>query len=163
MTNIELLKVWRLIMKKKNISELCLADLLKEKKKNLTMQAELKDASAELDIEIASRPEIQKHIKKLSNTGGSTRVPLENIIPLDIRLQYKITRSWDQEFLCKVKKDIPKNLFPFKTQFVEDKAMSKKIEEENQDVYEKIQEGLQTKINERPYISFIDPLKGGKK
>jgi hypothetical protein len=41
--------------------------------------------------------------------------------------------------------------------------MSKKIAEENQDVFDKIQEGLQTKINERPYISFIDPLKGGKK
>ena len=64
-------------MKKKNLSELCLADLLKEKKKNLTMQADLKKASAELDNEIASRPEIQKHIKKLSNTGGSTRVPLD--------------------------------------------------------------------------------------
>ena len=150
-------------MTNKKIKDLCLADLLKEKKKNLTKQAELKQASAELDKEIASRPEIQKHIKKLSNTGGSTRVPLNNVIPLDIRLQYRVTRSCDQEFLSKVKKDIPKNLFPFKTQFVEDTAMSKKIEEENQDVFEKIQEGLQTKINERPYISFIDPLKGSKK
>ena len=150
-------------MTNKKITDLCLADLLKERKKNLTKQAELKQASAELDKEIASRPEIQKHIKKLSNTGGSTRVPLNNVIPLDIRLQYRVTRSWDQEFLSKVKKDIPKNLFPFKTQFVEDTAMSKKIEEENQDVFEKIQEGLQTKINERPYISFIDPLKGSKK
>lgn len=150
-------------MKMKNLSELCLADLLKEKKKNLTMQADLKKASAELDNEIASRPEIQKHIKKLSNTGGSTRVPLDNLIPLDIRLQYKITRSWDQEFLSKVKKDIPKNLFPFKTHYVEDTAFSKKVMEENQDVYDKIQEGLQTKINERPYIQFIDPLKGDKK
>ena len=150
-------------MTNKKIKDLCLADLLKEKKKNLTKQAELKQASAELDKEIASRPEIQKHIKKLSNTGGSTRVPLNNVIPLDIRLQYRVTRSWDQEFLSKVKKDIPKNLFPFKTQFVEDTAMSKKIEEENQDVFEKIQDGLQTKINERPYISFIDPLKGSKK
>ena len=150
-------------MTNKKITDLCLADLLKEKKKNLTKQAELKQASAELDKEIASRPEIQKHIKKLSNTGGSTRVPLNNVIPLDIRLQYRVTRSWDQEFLSKVKKDIPKNLFPFKTQFVEDTAMSKKIAEENQDVFDKIQEGLQTKINERPYISFIDPLKGSKK
>ena len=150
-------------MTNKKIKDLCLADLLKEKKKNLTKQAELKQASAELDKEIASRPEIQKHIKKLSNTGGSTRVPLNNVIPLDIRLQYRVTRSWDQEFLSKVKKDIPKNLFPFKTQFVEDTAMSKKIEKENQDVFEKIQEGLQTKINERPYIQFIDPLKGDKK
>ena len=146
-------------MKKKNLSELCLADLLKEKKKNLTMQADLKKASAELDNEIASRPEIQKHIKKLSNTRGSTRVTLNNVIPLDIRLQYKITRSWDQEFLSKVKKDIPKNLFPFKTHFVEDTAMSKKIAEDNQDVFDKIQEGLQTKINERPYISFVEPTK----
>ena len=38
-----------------------------------------------------------------------------------------------------------------------------KIAEDNQDVFDKIQEGLQTKINERPYISFIDPLKGDKK
>ena len=112
-------------MTNKKIKDLCLADLLKEKKKNLTKQAELKQASAELDKEIASRPEIQKHIKKLSNTGVSTRVPLNNVIPLDIRLQYRVTRSWDQEFLSKVKKDIPKNLFPFKTQFVEDTAMSK--------------------------------------
>lgn len=29
-------------MKMKNLSEFCLADLLKEKKKNLTMQADLK-------------------------------------------------------------------------------------------------------------------------
>jgi hypothetical protein len=41
--------------------------------------------------------------------------------------------------------------------------MSKKIAEDNQDVFDKIQEGLQTKINERPYIQFIDPLKGDKK
>lgn len=34
------------------------------------MQAELKAASAELDKEIASRPEIQEHIKTLSNTGA---------------------------------------------------------------------------------------------
>ena len=48
-------------------------------------------------------------------------------------------------------------------QYVEDTVKSKKIAEENQDVYDKIQEGLQTKINERPYIQFIDPLKGDKK
>ena len=150
-------------MKKKNLSELCLADLLKEKKKNLTMQADLKKASAELDNEIASRPEIKKHINKLSNTGGSTRVPLDNVIPLDIRVQYRVTRSWDQDFLCKVKKELPKSMFPFNIQYVEDTVKSKKIAEENQDVYDNIQEGLQTKINERPYIQFIDPLKGDKK
>ena len=62
------------------------------------MQAELKAASAELDKEIASRPEIQEHIKTLSNTGGSARVPMSNLIPFDLRVQYKITKSWDQAY-----------------------------------------------------------------
>tara|TARA_R100001369_G_scaffold35556_1_gene60829 strand:+ start:106 stop:585 length:480 start_codon:yes stop_codon:yes gene_type:complete len=158
----KVLKVWRLLMKEKDYTTLSLADLLKDKKKNLTSQGNLKKASAELDIEIASRPEIQDHINTLSNTGGSKRVPLNNLIPLDIRVQYRVTRSWDQEFLSKLKKDIPKNLFPFKTQFVEDTTLSKKVMVENEDVYDKIQEGLSTKINERPYIQFIDPLKGDK-
>ena len=64
-----------------NLEEYCLEALLKAKKKNLTQQAKLKAASAELDKEIASRPEVQEHIQTLSNTGGSARVPLNNLIP----------------------------------------------------------------------------------
>tara|TARA_R110002167_G_scaffold12376_2_gene52560 strand:+ start:1083 stop:1562 length:480 start_codon:yes stop_codon:yes gene_type:complete len=158
----KLLKVWRLLMKEKDYTTLSLEELLKDKKKNLTQQGDLKKASAELDKEIASRPEIQDHINTLSNTGGSKRVPLDNLIPLDLRVQYKVTRTWDQDFLSKVKKDIPKNLFPFKIQYVEDVVLSKKLMSENEDVYDKIQEGLKTKINERPYVQFIEPLKGDK-
>jgi hypothetical protein len=33
---------------------------------------------------------------------------------------------------------------------------------DHQDIFDKVQEGLQTKINERPYVQFIDPLKGEK-
>ena len=149
-------------MKEKDYTTLSLEELLKDKKKNLTQQGDLKKASAELDKEIASRPEIQDHINTLSNTGGSKRVPLDNLIPLDLRVQYKVTRTWDQDFLSKVKKDIPKNLFPFKIQYVEDVVLSKKLMSENEDVYDKIQEGLKTKINERPYVQFIEPLKGDK-
>tara|TARA_R110000751_G_scaffold3885_4_gene18181 strand:- start:321 stop:800 length:480 start_codon:yes stop_codon:yes gene_type:complete len=158
----KVLKVWRLLMKEKDYTTLSLEELLKDKKKNLTQQGDLKKASAELDKEIASRPEIQDHINTLSNTGGSKRVPLDNLIPLDLRVQYKVTRTWDQDFLSKVKKDIPKNLFPFKIQYVEDVVLSKKLMSENEDVYDKIQEGLKTKINERPYVQFIEPLKGDK-
>jgi hypothetical protein len=150
------------LMTDKNYITFCLEALLKEKKKNLTMQAELRAASSELDKEIASRPEIQEHIKTLSNTGGSKRVPLNNLIPFDLRVQYKVTRSWDQSFLAKIRQDIPENLFPFKTEYVEDTALSKKIMNDHQDIFDKVQEGLQTKINERPYVQFIDPLKGEK-
>jgi hypothetical protein len=77
-------------------------------------------------------------------------------------VQYKVTRSWDQDFLSKVKQDIPENLFPFKTKYIEDSALSKTIEQNYPDVFDKFQEGLQTKINERPYVSFVEPLKGTK-
>ena len=50
--------------------------------------------------------------------------------------------------------------FPFKTKYVEDSALSKMIEQNYPDIFDKFQEGLQTKINERPYVSFVDPLKG---
>jgi hypothetical protein len=36
------------------------------------------------------------------------------------------------------------------------------IEANHQDIFDKFQEGLQTKINERPYIQFVDPLKGAE-
>ena len=144
----------------KDIKEFCLEALLKAKKKNLTMQAELKAASLELDIEIASRPEIQEHIKKLSNTGGSTRVPLNSLIPFDLRVQYKVTKTWDQGHLAKCVADGYK--IPFKVQYAEDIKAVKQCKEDNPDLWDFVQEGLQTKINERPYVQFIDPLKGEK-
>ena len=145
----------------KDIKEFCLEALLKAKKKNLTMQAELKAASLELDIEIASRPEIQEHIKKLSNTGGSTRVPLNSLIPFDLRVQYKVTKTWDQGHLAKCVADGYK--IPFKVQYAEDIKAVKQCMEDNPDLWDFVQEGLQTKINERPYVQFIDPLKGESK
>lgn len=141
-----------------NLEEYCLEALLKAKKKNLTQQAELKAASAELDKEIASRPEVQEHIQTLSNTGGSTRVPLNNLIPFDLRVQYKITKSWDQEFLSKCVDDGYK--IPFKVQYAEDTKAVKVCKEDDPDLWDYVEKGLQTKINERPYVQFIDPLKG---
>ena len=141
----------------KDIKEFCLEALLKAKKKNLTMQAELKAASAELDIEIASRPEIQEHIKTLSNTGGSTRVPMNNLIPFDLRVQYKVTKSWDQEYLSKCVADGYE--IPFKIQYAEDTKAVNICKEDTPALWEYVEQGLQTKINERPYVQFIDPLK----
>jgi|TARA_B100001094_G_C17958617_1_gene684251 hypothetical protein len=141
-----------------NLEEYCLEALLKAKKKNLTQQAELKAASAELDKEIASRPEVQEHIQTLSNTGGSARVPLNNLIPFDLRVQYKVTKSWDQEFLSKCVADGYK--IPFKVQYAEDTKAVKVCKEDDPDLWDYVEKGLQTKINERPYVQFIDPLKG---
>ena len=53
-----------------------------------------------------------------------------------------------------------KKTFPFKTEFVENVRESQKIQEADPDTWHKIESALTTKINERPYISFIDPLKG---
>ena len=148
-------------MTEKDITEFCLEALLKAKKKNLTMQAELKAESSRLDIEIASRPEIQEHIKILSNTGGSTRVPLNSLIPFDLRVQYKVTKTWDQGHLAKCVADGYK--IPFKVQYAEDIKAVKQCMEDNPDLWDFVQEGLQTKINQRPYVQFIDPLKGESK
>ena len=144
----------------KDYSKLTLPQLLVEKKKNLAKQAELKEQSSLLDFAITAHPEVHGQVNRLSNSGGSTRVQLNGIIPKDLRVQYKVTRSWDQNFLSQVKHDIPENLFPFKTKYVEDSALSKMIEQNHPDVFDKFQEGLQTKINERPYVAFVDPLKG---
>jgi hypothetical protein len=145
----------------KDYTEFCLEALLKAKKKNLTQQAELKAVSSDLDKEIASRPEIQEHIKTLSNTGGSTRVPLDNLIPFDLRVQYKVTKTWDQGHLAKCVAD--GHHIPFNVQYAEDTKAVKECKENNIDLWDLVQEGLQTKINERPYVQFIDPLKGENK
>jgi len=146
----------------KDYSTLSLPQLLIEKKKNLAKQAELKEQSAQLDFAITKHPDVHKQVNRLSNTGGSTRVHLNGVIPKDLRVNYKITRSWDQSFLSKVKDEIPEDLFPFTTVYKEDTALSKMIEANHQDIFDKFQEGLQTKINERPYIQFVDPLKGAE-
>ncbi len=152
------LKNGNLIMK--DYSTLSLPQLLVEKKKNLAKQAELREQSSLLDFAITKHPDVHAQVNRLSNTGGSTRVTLNGVIPKDLRVQYKITNTWDQEFLSKLKHDIPAELFPFKTIYKEDTALSKMLEENHQDVFDKCREGLVTKINERPYIQFIDPLKG---
>ena len=146
----------------KDYSKLSLPQLLVEKKKNLEAQAKLKDESSLLDFAITKHPDVHDQVKRLSNTGGSTRVHLNGIIPKDLRVQYKVTRSWDQNFLAQVKHDIPNDLFPFTTVYKEDTSLSKMIEENHQDIFDKFQEGLQTKINERPYVQFVDPLKGAQ-
>ena len=146
----------------KDHSKLSLPQLLVEKKKNLEAQAELKEQSSSLDFAITKHPDVHKQVNRLSNTGGSTRVHLNGIIPKDLRVQYKVTRSWDQNFLAQVKHDIPDELFPFTTVYKEDTALSKMIEANHQDIFDKFQEGLQTKINERPYVQFVDPLKGAE-
>jgi len=146
----------------KDYSTLSLPQLLVEKKKNLKNQAELKEQSSLLDFAITKHPDVHRQVNILSNTGGSTRVHLNGVIPKDLRVQYKVTRTWDQDFLAKLKQDIPSDLFPFKTKYVEDTSLSKMIMEHHADVYDLCQEGLQTKINERPYIQFVDPLKGAE-
>jgi nanoRNase/pAp phosphatase (c-di-AMP/oligoRNAs hydrolase) len=82
------------------------------------------------------------------------------LIPKDIRVQYKVTRTWDQEYLKGIRDDIGN--FPFKSTFVEDTRASKKLKDNDPNTWEVIERGLVTKINERPYISFIDPLKTGE-
>jgi hypothetical protein len=67
-------------------------------------------------------------------------------------------RKWDQELLQDLAKDITG--FPFKSEFVEDVRQSKKMQEADPETWQKIESALTTKINERPYISFIDPLQG---
>ncbi len=68
------------------------------KEKNLAKQAELKEQSSLLDYAITAHPEVHGQVNRLSNSGGSTRVQLNGIIPKDLRVQYKVTRSWDQNF-----------------------------------------------------------------
>ena len=36
----------------------------------------------------------------------------------------------------------------------------KVCKEDDPDLWDYVEKGLQTKINERPYVQFIDPLKG---
>ena len=54
---------------------------------------------------------------------------------------------------------MPEDLFPFRTEYVEDTKKIASLIDNNPDIYNKVQEGLQTKINERPYISFVEPTK----
>ena len=134
-------------------------DLLKMKKKNLSKQAELRKESEALDRELATRQEILETIGDLNESGGSKRVKLDGLIPLDLRVQYRVTRSWDQEHINKIKSDVPEDLFPFRTEYVEDTKKIASLIDNNPDIYNKVQEGLQTRLNERPYISFVEPTK----
>ena len=78
-------------------------DLLKMKKKNLSKQAELRKESEALDRELATRQEILETIGDLNESGGSKRVKLDGLIPLDLRVQYRVTRSWDQAHINIIK------------------------------------------------------------
>lgn len=135
-----------------------LKTLLKLKKINLGEQAKLKEESKNLDNAIVECQEIKSITQTLSNTGGSKRVGLNGAIPKDLRVQFKVTRKWDQEQLLGLSKDITG--FPFKSEFVEDVRQSKKMQQADPETWQKIESALTTKINERPYISFIDPLQG---
>ena len=141
-----------------NYESMSLRALLKLKKINLQEQANLKAESKDLDNAIIECEEIKTITQTLSNSGGSTRVPLNGVIPKDLRVQFKVTKNWNQDLLQDISTQI-KN-FPFKTEFVENVRESKKIQEADPDTWHKIESALTTKINERPYISFIDPLKG---
>ena len=74
----------------KDYSTLPLPQLLVEKKKNLAKQSELKEQSAQLDFAITKHTDVHKQVNRLSNTGGSTRVHLNGVIPKDLRVNYKI-------------------------------------------------------------------------
>ena len=136
-----------------------LVGLLKAKKVNLAKQAELREESKQLDEAIAVCPEVVEVTKLLSNSGGSKRVQLNGLIPKDLRVQYKVTKSWDQDYLNDLSKELQN--FPFTKQYVEDTRATKKVQDEDPKAWEYIEKGLTTKINERPYVTFIDPLKGG--
>tara|TARA_R100001163_G_C5022412_1_gene164878 strand:- start:103 stop:555 length:453 start_codon:yes stop_codon:yes gene_type:complete len=141
-----------------NYESMGLRSLLKLKKINLQQQAKLKEESKNLDNAIVECEEVKPITQTLSNSGGSKRVGLNGAIPKDLRVQFKVTRKWDQELLQDLAKDITG--FPFKSEFVEDVRQSKKMQETDPETWQKIESALTTKINERPYISFIDPLKG---
>ena len=143
---------------KNNYESMGLRSLLKLKKINLQQQAKLKEESKNLDNAIVECEEVKPITQTLSNSGGSKRVGLNGAIPKDLRVQFKVTRKWDQELLQDLAKDITG--FPFKSEFVEDVRQSKKMQETDPETWQKIESALTTKINERPYISFIDPLKG---
>jgi hypothetical protein len=141
-----------------NYESMGLRSLLKLKKINLQQQAKLKEESKNLDNAIVECEEVKPITQTLSNSGGSKRVGLNGAIPKDLRVQFKVTRKWDQELLQDLAKDITG--FPFKSEFVEDVRQSKKMQEADPETWQKIESALTTKINERPYISFIDPLQG---
>ena len=143
---------------KNNYESMGLRSLLKLKKINLQQQAKLKEESKNLDNAIVECEEVKPITQTLSNSGGSKRVELNGAIPKDLRVQFKVTKKWDQELLQDLAKDVTG--FPFKSEFVEDVRQSKKMQEADPETWQKIESALTTKINERPYISFIDPLKG---
>ena len=143
---------------KNNYESMGLRSLLKLKKINLQQQAKLKEESKNLDNAIVECEEVKPITQTLSNSGGSKRVELNGAIPKDLRVQFKVTRKWDQELLQDLAKDVTG--FPFKSEFVEDVRQSKKMQKADHETWQKIESALTTKINERPYISFIDPLKG---
>jgi|TARA_R110000824_G_scaffold93919_2_gene227028 hypothetical protein len=143
---------------KTNYEAYGLVDLLKLKKANLSSQSKLREESKLLDEAIAQCPEVFEVTKLLSNSGGSKRVQLKGLIPKDLRVQYKVTKSWDQDYLNDLSKELQN--FPFTKQYVEDSRATKKLQDEDPKAWDYIEKGLTTKINERPYVTFIDPLKG---
>tara|TARA_Y100000004_G_scaffold33215_1_gene35215 strand:- start:2398 stop:2997 length:600 start_codon:yes stop_codon:yes gene_type:complete len=145
---------------KTNYDNYELVNLLKAKKDNLSQQAKLREESKVIDEAIANNAEVKEQIKSIHNSGGSKRVQLNGIIPKDLRVQFKVTKQWDQEQLHDLARCL--NTFPFKTEFVEQVKESAKLKESDPKAWSQIEEALTTKINERPYISFIDPLKGGE-
>ena len=65
-------------------------------------------------------------------------------------------RKWDQEQLAElVARQIPIKLFPFKTEYKEDRAKSKYIENNEPEVWAEIQKAL-TLTPKKPSVSIIE-------
>ena len=99
-----------------------LQELIERKKKNLLWQKKLREESKELDIAIARHPRVNEQVIQLSNTGGSHRVTLDDF-DSDIKVEYRLKKSWDQEYVAKIHAEgkVPANLWPFQIEYKEDK------------------------------------------
>ena len=126
---------------KTNYDNYELVNLLKAKKDNLSQQAKLREESKAIDEAIANNAEVKEQIKSIHNSGGSKRVQLNGIIPKDLRVQFKVTKQWDQEQLHDLSRCL--NTFPFKTEFVEQVKESTKLKESDPKAWMKL---LQTML-----------------
>ena len=133
-----------------------LQELIERKKKNLLWQKKLREESKELDIAIARHPRVNDQVIQLSNTGGSHRVILDDF-DADIKVEYRLKKSWDQDYVAKVHAEgkVPANLWPFQIEYKEDKRKTSTLAEQHPSHYYKLAEGLTTEISDRPYVSFV--------
>ncbi len=137
-----------------------LAELLTRKQNNLALQARLREESKELDIAIARHPKIKDKVIQMSNTGGAARVSLDEY-DFDIKVDYRVKRSWDQDLVGKIHSEgsIPQNLFPFNIEYKESKKDTTILAENFPSHYQKLSQALTTEISDRPYVSFLEKRK----